>query len=191
MKSATDGPSTIDAGADGSHLDAFVMPDLDDEGPDPDGPIPLGEDGQPIDAVDNDPQLISKDVFFSLLFRLPFDLPGKMDKRLKPLAITPDEEEGARAASDSVYELIKIYYPAILDPDNEIFMHFFVAGSFIVGKIGVLVSIVRAERAVNVTPAKPAEKTEAVAAKTVQEPEPSPQGVPGHTMVNGMWIKDA
>lgn len=138
---------------DGSHLDAIQMPDLDSDYVDPDAPINLDDLDDP--RLNPEPEQITRDAFW-LVFKTAFDLPGQMMRDFKPLGIAPDEEAGARAASDSVYALLEIYYPAALMPQSETLAHLFVAGPFIAGKVMVVRQIMMARRAPPPRPVAPA-----------------------------------
>lgn len=150
---------------DGSHLDAIRMPDLEDQGHDPDAPITLDEDGNPID--DAPPQQITQEAFW-VVFQTAFNLPGQMVPMLAPMGITPEQEQPARAASDATYSLLEIYYPSALMPQSETLAHVLVAAPFFIAKVMVVREIIRASRAKPVP--QPEEKRQDQPAKAPEKP---------------------
>lgn len=136
--------SSRDTADDGSHLDDIRMPDVEDQGCDPDGPITVDEEGQPID--DGPPEQIGRDAFW-VVFQTAFDMPGMMIRDLSAMGIQDDERQGARAASDATYALLEIYYPKALMPQSETIAHLMIAGPFFLGKAMVVREIFRAMRA--------------------------------------------
>lgn len=129
---------------DGAHLDQIKMPDLEDEGADPDAPIQIGEDGEPID--DAPPEQITREAFW-VVFQTAFNLPGQILPDLRPMGIQPHEVGGAQAASDAVYSLLEIYYPSALMPQSETMAHLMIAAPFFIGKAMVVREIIRAKKA--------------------------------------------
>lgn len=150
---------------DGAHLDQIKMPDLEDEGPDPDAPIQIGEDGEPID--DAPPEQITREAFW-VVFQTAFNLPGQILPDLRPMGIQPHEVGGAQAASDAVYSLLEIYYPSALMPQSETMAHLMVAAPFFIGKAMVVREIIRAKKAKPVQQEQPAPKPES---KPAPEPD--------------------
>ncbi|PIE10516.1 MAG: hypothetical protein CSA72_08395 [Rhodobacterales bacterium] len=160
---------TFSSGSDdAAHLDEFRAADLSD-GLDaaPDDVQEIGEDGEPIHA-DAGPDQIDK-AAFAEVFKIAFSVPGMVDATFQPVAIQPQEREGARAASDAVHSLLEIYYPAALRPGSETFAHLMVAGPFIVGKVMVARACIAAKNAKRVEAAQ--------AARQQSAPKP-PQSAP-------------
>ena len=128
------------------------MPDLDDAGHDPDAPIAVDEEGQPLD--DGPPEQITKEAFW-VVFQTAFNMPGMILSDLKPMGIQPGEESGARAASDATYSLLEIYFPSALMPQSETLAHILIAGPFFVGKAMVVREIIRSMKAKPIPQGKP------------------------------------
>ncbi|MEM8578412.1 MAG: hypothetical protein AAGF60_11205 [Pseudomonadota bacterium] len=138
--------TTTTSGADdGSHLEDLRVPDIEGEAVDPDAPFRVDEDGNP-DLPPAAPEQIDREAFW-IVFQTAFNLPGQMAAHFKPVGIQDDEKAGARAASDAVYALLEIYYPAALMPQSETLAHLLVAGPFLIGKAMIVRNIIASERA--------------------------------------------
>ena len=89
----------------------------------------------PPDAVEP----LDKDDFWEV-FCLAFDLPMQFinTPEMVALAIQENEIEQARAASDSIYALLKIWYPSALTVNSPTMMHLLVAVPFLWMKIQVV-----------------------------------------------------
>lgn len=163
---ASETPTTSSSSSDdGSHLDNLKMPDLENEGHDPDAPFVVGEDGEPVD--DAPPEQITREAFW-VVFQTAFNLPGQILPDLRPMGIAPAETDAAQAASDAVYSLLEIYYPSALMPQSETMAHLMVAAPFFIGKAMVVREIIRAKKAKPVQQEPPAQKREA---KPAAEPD--------------------
>lgn len=132
------------SGSEAAHLLAFRAPDLESEGDaGPDHVLPVDEDGN---LPAPPPERIGKEAFYEV-FKIGFSAPGMVIKDLRPLAIQPDEEEPARAASDAIHSLLEIYYPGALTPQSETLAHLMAAAPFLIGKALIVREIMRAPRA--------------------------------------------
>ena len=132
---------------DGSHLSTFVIPENDDEFVDPDAPKQVNEQGEIVDDKEGEETLtkVEKDGFYAT-FKYLLALPGMRDPDFQPVAVQPEEEEGARAASDAIYELLEIWYPQALISGNKTILLMFTAGSFLFVKVKIVQSIIVAKR---------------------------------------------
>lgn len=139
-EAATDGASTIN----GAHLDGFVIPENDEEFFDPDAPLEIDEDGEPI-AQQYTPERLDKAAFY-ITFKTLFQVPAMLDQDFAPLAIQTGEDDQARAASDAGYDLLEIWYPAALEPNSESIAHLMVIGPFLVGKLMIARMILAEKR---------------------------------------------
>lgn len=128
------------------YLRRIDVPDLDADGPtSPHAPRLLGEDG---DAPPPAPP-IDREAFF-VVFGSIFNTPQYFQKRFAPLAIQAEEKESARAASDSIYALLEIYYPQALQPGSDTLGYLLTAAPFLMAKAMVVRAIfveLRTERA--------------------------------------------
>lgn len=162
--------TTLSTSDDGSHLDSIRMPDLEDAGHDPDAPIAVDEHGVDIPSEEYpavEIEQVSRDGFYEL-FKVGFSAPAMVMPDFKSVAIQDGEEDAARQASDALYSLLEIYYPAALVPSSETFAHLFVLGSFLVGKVMIVRAILAARAAPPPKKAKPDE------ADVVDEMPPTP-----------------
>lgn len=130
--------ASADFEGDGSgHMTGFRAPELETEGGGADDVVQVDQEtGEPVDLVAEVEQ-ISKAAFF-VAFRHSFGLPGMFLPMWKPLAIQPDEVEIAQDASDAIYELLEIYFPAALAPQSETFMRISRAAPFILAKVMIV-----------------------------------------------------
>ncbi|MCG7622723.1 hypothetical protein [Epibacterium sp. Ofav1-8] len=139
------GPSVDSEGQGAEHLTTFRASELDTEGGGADDVVPVDtETGEPLDALDEVEQ-ITKDAFF-VAFRHSFGLPGMFLPHWKPLAIHPEETEIARDASDAIYDLLQIYYPAALMPQSETLALLSRAAPFVIAKVMVVRMILEERR---------------------------------------------
>lgn len=146
------GPQAASAEIPGlDDLEGFRAPDLEGSGGGADDVVMLGEDGAPIDHGEAVEQM-TKDAFWSV-FRHGFGLPGLFSAPWKPLAVQPEEEEIARAASDAIYELLEIYWPGALMPQGDTFARLAAAAPFIMAKVLVVREILHQRRADRLAPA--------------------------------------
>lgn len=186
---AESSPATSD---DGAHLDAIRMPEIEgDDREDGDGPQEVGEDGAPIDAGPEEPELIDRDAFW-IVFQTAFNMPGMLLPDLRPLAIQPAEQGGARAASDATYALLEIYAPGILLPGSETLAHLMVAGPFFLGKAFVVREIIRARKAKPIEEARRAReaKAERPRPEGSADPEPNTAGADTYMPPQNPWAPD-
>ncbi|HEV8035810.1 hypothetical protein [Yoonia sp.] len=140
----TSTPSTSDGGA---HLDTIRVEEIEQDH-DAAGIVHLDDDGNEIGADFGpvEPEKVTRDGFY-VLFRTSFDLPGQIMPDFKPLGIQPTEQGAARAASDALYSLLEIYYPAALLPQSETLAHLLTLGPFLIGKVMVMRAILNARNA--------------------------------------------
>lgn len=95
-------------------LDSFRAPPLE-PGAD------IGDDVQEWDAdadAPAEPAIMDKEQFWEV-FQLAFSMPGAFVPALQPVAIQPNEQTPARAASDATHRLLEIWAPQLLQPGNE------------------------------------------------------------------------
>lgn len=144
-------PST----SDGAHLDSIRVEEIEEDKSGA-GIVHLDEEGNEIGAEFDpvEPEQVTRDGFF-VLFRTAFDLPGQIMPDFKPLAVQPEEECTARAASDALYSLLEIYYPSALLPQSETLAHLLTLGPFVLGKAMVVKAILDARRRPPVHARKP------------------------------------
>lgn len=137
-------PSTSDGGA---HLDTIRVEEIEQDA-EAMGFVHLDEDGNDIasDLGPVEPERVSRDAFY-VLFCTAFNLPGQIMPDFRPLGIQTDEVGGARAASDAMYSLFEIYYPAALLPGSETVAHLLTLGTFLVGKVLIMRAILAARNA--------------------------------------------
>jgi len=145
---------SVDSGASESgHMTNFRAPELETEGGGADDVVMVDEEtGQPVDLVAEVEQ-ISKAAFF-VAFRHSFGLPGMFLPHWKPLAIQPAEVEIAQDASDAIYELLEIYWPAALSPQSETFGRIARAAPFILAKVMIVRMILEDRRKAKLEAAK-------------------------------------
>ncbi len=136
---------------DGSHLDHFVIPSIDDVIQDEDAPIDLRMEPDPFAEPEETDNIMDKDAFWQV-FKSVFSIPAFIIPDLRQLAIASEEEREARAASDATYSLLEIYYPQALMPQGEIFGHLMVAGPFFIGKAMIVREVLRSRKAKPVYP---------------------------------------
>ncbi len=171
---------------DGSHLDNFKIPSIDDGLIDPDAPIDVTAAPMPIDGVEPSDGLMDKDTFW-MVFKSTWSLPQSIMRDLAALEIQPQEEKSARVASDAFYELLKIYYPAPLMPQSETIMHLMVAGPFFIGKAMIVREVLRSRKA------KPVfQRSEAEPEGQPEQPQEQPTHEPIVVSINTEdWGKEA
>lgn len=164
----------------GSHLDDLTVPDIDEDGGDPDAPIVLSEalaDEEENPAAPADVEELSEEAFW-LMFQSGFNAPGMFVKDLKPLAISDEEAEQARAASNATYALLRIWYPAALTPHNETIGHLIMAMPFFMAKVMIVREILRARNATPVQPVEPQRN---------QETRDAPASEPASNVIVADW----
>lgn len=154
---ATSGPEnglSVDSGASGSgHMTNFRAPELETEGGGADDVIPVDEKtGDPV-ALVTEVEQIGKEAFF-VAFRHSFGLPGMFVPMWKPLAIQPEEMEIAQDASDAIYELLEIYWPAALSPQSETFGRIARAAPFLLAKVMIVRMVLEDRRRAKLEAAK-------------------------------------
>lgn len=115
-------------------LDTFVIPDNSDAYKDPDAPVDLDADGEPLQQENAAVERIDKAAFF-VTIKTVLQVPSMMDADFAPIAIQQGETEGARMASDSIFELLEIWYPSALQPNSDTIAHMMIAGPFLIGKL--------------------------------------------------------
>jgi len=131
--------------SDGSHLNAFKMPEIDaEDSADEGGPIPVDEAGEVLAPL-AEPELLDKAAFWAV-FETAFSIPGMIVADFGAVAIQPEERETARRACDAVYELLRAYYPSALTPQSETFAHIVTAGPFFIAKAMIVKEIMRSRR---------------------------------------------
>ena len=64
----------------------------------------------------------------------------------EPLAIAERGERGARKASDAMYRLLEIYYPAALTPGGETMANLLILAPFLIGKVRIAAAVIRDKR---------------------------------------------
>lgn len=97
---------------------------------------------------------ISRDAFFEV-FKMAFSAPGIALPALRPMAVQEGEEPQARAASDAIYRLLEIYFPAALMPGSETLACLMTAAPFVIGKVMVVRAALAAQAAKPVNGATP------------------------------------
>ena len=158
-----------------SAIASLVVPDLDAGDIDPDAPQEVDADGQIIPSEEYEPDALDKDAFF-MVFQTAFDMPAMFVEELAPLAIQENEQRPARAASDAVYSLLEIYYPAALVPNSPVLAHIMAAFPFFFAKAMIVRELIRAKRAKPINDAPP--------------PEPQPTPEPTNGMQDGLeWME--
>ena len=133
-------------GAD--HLTGFRASELDTEGGGADDVVRVdAETGERIDPETGETalELISQDVFYEVVFKTGFAVPGMLVPDFAPVAVQPNEEDNARAASDATYRLLEIYYPKALMPGSDTLVDLLKVGSFVLAK-AMLVRVILEER---------------------------------------------
>ena len=105
----------------------------------------VGETAGPGEQFPIVDMMLNKDQWYEM-FKGIFATPAQFDIDFAPLAIQDDEHNIARPASDSVYELLKIYYPAILRPNSPVMMHLMMCAPFIIAKVMVIRMIIHDKR---------------------------------------------
>lgn len=141
------GPS-VDSDGDGpGHLASFRAPELETEGGGADDVLPVDQEtGERLDLDGGEAvEQISQAAFFEV-FKIGFAVPGMMVSDFGPVAVQPEEETQARAASDACYRLLEVYYPKALMPGSDKLADFITAGSFIMGKVMIVRMILQARR---------------------------------------------
>ena len=151
LQTSSDADLPLNDDGDTSHLEGFIIPEIEHDDNDQDAPIRLDENGEEIAPV---PIQLDQDAFY-VVFCTAFDAPGMLMAKFKPMGIQPDERQTSRAASDAVYRLLEIYYPAALMPQSETLAHLMVAAPFVIGKVMIVREIFRADRARPVEEATP------------------------------------
>jgi len=133
----------MDFNEDAAHLADFVVNDIEEDA--------FDGDLAPVDQVDEtdemppEPVQMDKAAFY-VVFSTAFNMPAMISRDFGPLAIQPEEERAARAASDGIYDLLEIYYPAALMPQGRVAASLLAAGPFIFGKVMVVREIFAAKR---------------------------------------------
>lgn len=138
-----------------AYLRRIEVPDLDSGGPTSETaprvrPEP-GTDAEHADAAEA--ALIDQGTFYGVVFSTVFAVPGYVRPQFKPLAIQPEEQESARAASDAVYELLRVYFPAALRPGSDTLGHVMAAAPFLMMKAQIARAIIAEMRAERMRPA--------------------------------------
>ena len=134
---------SVDLEDDAAHLSAFRAPELDAGDTGADAVVRLDDDGAPLD---DEPQEIGREAFY-LTFAQAFNMPGLFAPDWQPLAIQPNEEPVARAASDGIYSLLEIWYPQALTPNSPTFAALAQAAPFLIAKVMVVRAILEDRRA--------------------------------------------
>jgi hypothetical protein len=83
---------------------------------------------------------------FWFVFQVIFSTPGNVNPLWEPLAIQPKKIAGARAASDSTFALLQMYYPKILLKGSATFGHLVVVLPFMGGQVMIAREIARTYR---------------------------------------------
>lgn len=139
--------STTDEGL--AALESMAMPDIGPGETDADGPQQIDEDGNPVFEPERfEPDKLTKDAFWAA-FKAAFQLGSAMfpGGPIPQLAIQPDEQEHARAASDATYDILDAYAPFFLDSGRDQLMLFMTAGSFFFLKAKVVQMAILERRA--------------------------------------------
>jgi hypothetical protein len=91
------------------------------------------------------PEPIDKGAFW-IVFKAGFAIPGGFFPDFAPLAIQPHEEPPARIASDSIHDLLGIYFPSALLPQSQTLALALGAAPFLLMKVAVVREIMRGRR---------------------------------------------
>lgn len=135
-----------DLGDDGpGHMLDIRAPEIEFEGGGADDVVSVDPETGEIPAEPEPVELIGKAAFW-MVFKTSFGLPGMFATSWKPLAIQPEETEIARDASDAIYELLEIYYPAALMPQSETFGRIARAFPFVMAKVMIVRTILTEQR---------------------------------------------
>lgn len=132
------------------HLDGFTIPENDELVTDPDAPVMLDEDGEPV-AQTMTPERLDK-AAFATSFNVVLSVPGALDPDFRPIAVQPEETDQARAASDALYDLLEIWYPSALTPNSATIGNLMIVAPFIFGKAMIARAIIADKRARRMTP---------------------------------------
>lgn len=140
---ATGEDSSKSSGGEADHLTGFRLDELgDDLGSE--GFVDVGPDGEVLEELEAVSQNISREAFFEV-FSMAFAVPGMVDADFAPVSVQDHEKPQARQASDSLYRLLEIYYPAALAPQSELVTHLFTLGTFLGAKAMLVRSIMMAK----------------------------------------------
>jgi hypothetical protein len=133
---------------DGSFLNDAVFAEPDAGEADPDAPQVLDENGQIIvaDEAAPEPHRLDRAAFYTTVKAL-FGMPAFYDRDFAPLAVQSHEEDQARAASDACFELVEIWFPAMLEQNNDTLGHLLVAVPFLAAKVIIVRDIMRNKKA--------------------------------------------
>lgn len=124
----------------GDYMDTFRAPEIGGEG-DLEHDVVTPEQAEA--ANDNEaPEPLDKAAFW-IVFKAGFAIPGGFFPDFAPLAIQPHEEPPARAASDSIHDLLGIYFPAALLPQSKTLALVLGAAPFLIMKVAVVREIMR------------------------------------------------
>jgi hypothetical protein len=133
---------------DGAHLISGRPAIVDGEA---DDPLAVQQISDDTDDTDNQAeletpsnQMTAEEFWF--VFQIIFSTPGHVAPMWQPLAIQPGNKAGARAASDSTFALLQIYYPRILIKGSETLGHLFVILPFMGGQVLIAREIARTYR---------------------------------------------
>jgi hypothetical protein len=150
---ATSGPengNTGDFEADGSgHMLTWRAPELETEGGGADDVVHVDQEtGGKVDPETGAPvvEQITMDAWW-VVFQASFAAPMMFGVDFEPVAIQPEEQTSARAASDAAYRLLQVYYPRALIAGSDKLTDLLVAGGFIYGKVMIVKMILQARRA--------------------------------------------
>ena len=147
-----DPPAETEADAGPEHLDGFRAPTIEAEGGGEDDPVAVDPETGDVPSAAEAVELIGKGAFYTV-FKTAFAAPAMfMGADWQPLAIQPHEDEIARDASDAIYEILEIYYPAALTPQSEGFARIMRAAPFIAAKVMIVRAILQARRAERLRP---------------------------------------
>jgi hypothetical protein len=141
----TDGVSSK---LDGSFLNGAVFAEPDAGDADPDAPQELDENGLIIlaDEAEPEPQRLDRAAFYTTVKAL-LGMPAFYDPDFARLAVQREEEDQARASSDACFELVELWFPAMLEQNNATLGHLLVAVPFLAAKVMIVRDIMRNKKA--------------------------------------------
>lgn len=125
------------------YMDTFRAPEIGGEG-DLEHDVITPEQAAAL-PEDETPEPIDKGAFW-IVFKAGFAIPGGFLPDFAPLAIQPHEEPPARIASDSIHDLLGIYFPSALLPQSKTLALALGAAPFLIMKVAVVREIMRGRR---------------------------------------------
>lgn len=114
-------------------------------------PVNSGADAE---AGQIGPEIVDKDIFYTTLFRPTFTAMS-LATRIPEAKISQDEEPAAREASDDLYDLLEVWYPAALNPQTGTFKKLCTVGGFLFYKLQVIRAAIADRRRAAMRPPEP------------------------------------